>query len=199
MADSKAGSKSFFITPLAMASYVYAATPQKDGKYSATFVFAPDLIADEKEQKLLAVLKQAAITKVKEKWTDKAEALLRSDKFHKGFRGDVELKGYPEGSVFISARSQNQPGCVYSYLDPATNKPAKIAPEDIKKVLYPGAIVRGLVSVFTFDKEGNKGVSFGLTGIQFVKDGPRIDGRVAAEDAFDADMSAAPASLEDLL
>jgi len=191
--------------PLALLSYPHldkaqpSSEPGKAAKFSAAFVFTPELLVNPAEKALFNELQQAIIAAVKEKYGDKAEAMLKSESFKKGIRRDAESKGYPEGSAFITARSVNQPGLVYTYPDPETKKAAKIKQEDIKKVLYPGAIVRPLVSIYMFEKEGNKGVGLGLEGIQFIKDGPRIDNRVNAEDAFDVDLSAEPASLDDLI
>jgi hypothetical protein len=171
----------------------------KPDKFSAAFVFTPELLADAAEKAKFNELQQAVIAAVNDKYGDKGPAMLKSEGFKKGLRRDAESKGYPEGSVFLTARSTNQPGLVYTYPDPVTKKAANVKQEDIKKVFYPGAIVRPLISIFMFDKEGNRGVSFGLEGIQFIKDGPRIDNRVNAEDAFDVDLSAEPASLDDLI
>jgi hypothetical protein len=65
--------------------------------------------------------------------------------------------------------------------------------------MYPGAQVRGSVSAFGYDYQGNKGVSFGLNNLQKLGEGERIDGRVAADAEFDVDMSESPADLEHLL
>jgi hypothetical protein len=199
------------IGPLSVISYPHLDVAQasqqagKAAKFSCAFIFTPELLADPKEKALFKALQDAAVAAVKEKWGDKAEALLKSEGFKKGFRRDWEAKGYPEGSIFITARSTQQPGIVYSHSDPETigegkkPKPAKMPQDKIKAEMYPGVIGRPLLTVFTFDQEGNKGVSFGLEGIQKVREGTRIDGRVAAEDSFDVDLSIAPASLDDLI
>jgi hypothetical protein len=198
------------IGPLSLLSYPHLAEAQasrqagKPAKFSSAFVFTPELLADPKEKALFVALQTAALEAVKAKWGDQAEALLKSDGFKKGFRRDAELKGYPEGSIFLTARGTQQPGLVYAHADVATTgqparKPARIPQDKIKTDLYAGAVVRPLLTVFTFDQEGNKGVSFGLEGIQKIRDGARIDGRVAADDAFDIDLSQAPADLSDLI
>jgi hypothetical protein len=65
------------------------------------------------------------------------EGVIRSP-----FRRDVAAKGYPAGSIFINARTEQQPGCVYPYKEPGSDKPAKIPVEKIREVLYAGAQVR---------------------------------------------------------
>lgn len=193
-----------FKTPLALISYPHLAEAQKQKdasktpKFGAAFVFTPDILAMPAEKTLFTAMQAEALEVVKAKWPAKYEQYLQSEGFKKGFRKDPK-DGYPEGSIYINARSNNQPGMVYSILDPATGKPARVKQEDVKKVFYPGAIVRGLVSIYAFDTDGNRGVTFGLEGLQFVKDAPRIDNRVNAEDAFEADLSQKPASLDDLI
>lgn len=194
-----------FIGPLSILSYPHLAEPQKSDKpgkkpkYSGAFVITPETLQTPAEKARLDAIKARMIEVGQTKWSSNFEKLVKGEGFKKGIRTDAESKGYPDGSIYFNARSDNQPGLVYSYADPTTGKPAVVPVELIKKVFYAGAIVRPLITVFAFDQEGSKGLSFGLEGIQFVKDGPRIDGRVAAEDAFDVDLSAQPASLDDII
>lgn len=193
-------------TPISILSYPHLAAPQKASeegqkdKYSAALLITEETLKDPREKALFDAIKGAMAMKIAEKFGDRANAVSKSDGFKKGLRFDAESKNYPDGvAVYFTARSESQPGLVYSYPDPETGKPMKVAQDDIKKVFYPGAIVRGLVSVYAFDKKGGKGVGFGLTGVQFVRAGDRIDNRVNAEDAFEADLSQAPADLNEIL
>jgi hypothetical protein len=190
-----------FITPLAKISYPWIATPQpaEDGKkpkYSCTLIFLPEILAIPAEKALFDAMQAAGLALVNGKWGERAALMLKSDSFKKGFRKDGESKGYPEGSIFINVRSDNQPGCVYPWAAPGTNKPAQVPQDKIKATFYPGAFVRASVSPFVFDRTDSKGLSFALNNLQFIKDGDRLDNRVAAEDEFTADLSAAPADLE---
>lgn len=164
-------------------------TPQGKPKFSAAFIFAPG--TDRR------ALEAAADAAGFNRWGDKYAEVKKKFRF-KAIRDDVEEKGYPDGSVFINARTETPPGLVYSHADPETKKPARVAADDIVKVFYPGAQVRASLNAFAYDRNGNKGVAFGLNNIQFVGDGPRLDSRKAAEDEFVVDLSAEPASLEDL-
>jgi hypothetical protein len=191
------------ISPLVRLSYPHLAKPQpgKNGgnpKYSAVGVIEAETLADATEKARLDAIKAEMVEVGRAKWPGKFDSFVKSDGFKKGLRTDTADK-YPDGSMFFSARATNQPGLVYGYADPTTKKPAIVPVELIQKVFYPGAYVRMLVSVFGFETDGNRGLSFGLEGIQFVKDGERMDGRVAAEDAFEVDLNAAPASLDDLV
>jgi hypothetical protein len=160
-------------------------------KYSVALVFKPGTD--------LTAMQEAVLEAATDRWGTKAAEMLRKGQLRSPFRKDAESKGYEDGSVFINARSDNQPGLVYLHAEPGTTKPAKVAPEDIKTVFYPGAIVRAQLSAFTYDTDGNKGVSFGLNHVQKIAEGERIDGRQDASEVFDADLSAAPAELKDLV
>jgi hypothetical protein len=190
------------ITPLCILSFprLDKPTPGEDGKpdkYSAALVFSPELLADPAEKKLFDALQAAGVAAVAEKFGNKATNLLQSDGFKKGFRRDIAGKGYPEGSIYLNARSEQKPGIVYGYAGP-DGRPARMPDDKIKNEMFPGVIVRASVTPFAFARPDNKGLSFALNNLQFVRVGPRLDGHAAAEDEFAVDLSAAPASLADL-
>lgn len=185
------------ITPKAMLSYPHLDVPQQPqkgqagkAKYSATLVFAPGTD--------ITALQEAVAAAGEEKWPGKSKEMFRIGALRSPFRKDAEAKGYPAGSIFLNVRSEQKPGAVYLHAG-ADNKPAIIADEKIKEELYPGAFVRAQIRAFPYDSNGNKGVSFALNNIQKMGDGERLDNRQAATDAFEADLSAAPADLSKLL
>jgi hypothetical protein len=198
-------------TPKAMLSYPHIAepvqqknddgTPKGKPKYSAALVFEAG--AD------LRGLQKAALAAGEAKWPGKLQAMIDDSKksvaaggrikFNLPFRMDGDEKGYSAGSTFINVRTEQKPGCVYSYGDTATGKPAIIPPEKIADELYPGCFARATVVAFAYDREGNRGISFALNNIQKLGDGTRLDSRKAAVDEFDVDLSAAPADLDRLL
>lgn len=181
------------ITPKAILSYPHLFSPQAPpgggkAKYSACLIF-------EKGTDLSA-LKKAVLDAAVTKWgADKAPGMIRAGQLRLPFREDWEAKGYPEGAVFLNVRTEQQPGIVSIYPGP-DKKPLPITEE---KEIYPGCYVRASINPFAYDTQGNKGVSFALNNIQKLADGPRLDNRRAAEDEFEADMSAAPADLSDLM
>lgn len=199
MADAAKTTERKWKTPVAMLSYphLFVASAGPDGgkaKFSATFVFAPG--ADLKEGK--AAAQAAGIAKFGDKFVEG----VRAGKFHWPFRTDVEDKGYPAGSTFVGARSDNMPGIV-SRFKGADGKATKIT-EEMQKPgepgdMYPGCQVRGSLTAFAFDRNGKKGVSFALNNVQKLGEGERLDNRRAAQDEFEADLSEEPASLEDML
>ena len=201
MSDTPQKTSGKVVIPEAILSYphLFEAVAGPDGgeaKYSATFIFP--------EGTDLTALKAAAKAVGEAKWGLKFTEGVRSGKYHWPFRTDVEDKGYPKGSTYIGARSKQAPGLVSRYIDPATGKAHVITADEQKpgnvNELYAGCKVRASLSVFAFNFQNMKfGVSFGLNNIQKLGEGERLDSRRAATDEFEADLSEAPASLDDLM
>jgi ssDNA-binding protein len=200
------------ITPVAILSFPWLFEPQpaptdpKTQKSTGKAMYSAALIFDEATMAKypqfgtsLDALRAAANFVLTEKFGDKLAGYLRNPNFKTGFRTDGQEWGYPEGSVHINPRNERRPGLVYLWPEAGTTKPA-IVPEDaIKDAFYPGALVRASVRAFAFDRAGNRGASFALNNIQLI-DGtvPRLDGRKAPQDEFEADATKAPASLDDI-
>lgn len=189
--------KTSVITPKCMLSYPRLATAvqgkNKDGtpkgnpKFSACLVFPPGTD--------LAPMKAAAFAAAQAKFGTDAADKFKSGAIKSPFRTDIGDRGYEAGSVFMNVRTEKRPGCVYLHAGPDGKKPAVIAQADIEDVLYAGCFVRASLNAFYYDTDGNRGVSFALNNVQKMSDGTRIDGRKAAEDEFESDLSAAPADL----
>lgn len=196
------------ITPVAILSYPWldeAQPPQEQGgkaMFSAALIFDPATMAKYPQFGNLgndfATLKAITNVAAQTKFGDKLPSLLRNPNFKPGYRTDGDEKGYPEGALYINARSERRPGLVYLYPD-GSGKPA-IVPEDrIVEDFYPGALVRAVVRAYGFDTKGNRGVAWGLNHLQLVDaTAPRLDNRKAATEEFSADASLAPASLDDI-
>jgi hypothetical protein len=204
------------ITPVGVLSYPHLFTAQKaqeegkKDKFGATVIFFPtgaDLSRyDEATAKMLAnadlkPLQEAAAAAAVAKWGDKAMDMFRRNALKSPFRkeGDsygtsMAEKGYPEGCVFINVRSDSRPQVV-SRLPGPDGKPQIIVDAG---AVYPGCLVRVSVRAFGYDVSGNKGVSFGLNNVQKWAEGPRMDKRMDASAEFDADLTAAPANLDDV-
>lgn len=166
-------------TPEAILSYPYLFTPRAndDGKlkYSCSLVFeaGTDLTA----------LKQAVLDAAEEKFGNKAADLIKTRKIHVPFRDDWAAKGYPEGSTFINVTTEKQPGIVSIYKGP-DGKPSPITDAEL---VYPGCKVIASVVAKYFEAKGKKGITFYLNNLQKRADGPRLDGRMKAEDEFEAE------------
>ena len=156
------------ITPVFRVSFPHLfkankATAQAEPKYGVAMLFPKD--AD------LSALKKAAEEAVYAKWGDKIPKKLKKPFLN---QGDYELEGYVEGCVLIRASSLQKPGVVDA------NREDIIDESDV----YPGCYGRASLRAFTYDINGNIGVSFGLQNFQKMRDGDPIGGRTNAEDDF---------------
>ena len=79
-------------------------------------------------------------------------------------------------SYFINANSKEKPGVVDRRRVPLTD-PLE---------MYSGCYVRASINFYAFNTNGNRGVAAGLGNIQKWEDGEPLNGRVRAEDEFDA-------------
>lgn len=189
----KAASKKW-ITPVGILSYPYLAEPQASDKPGRKPKYSMAILFDGNDPKIREALKagEAALLEAAEGvFGTKAAQMLKTGQLKQPFRRDWEAKGYPEGTIYFNTRTEFQPGFVYGYPD-ASGKPAKVEAKDIRDVFYPGAKVRISVVAYYYDTDNSKGVTFGLSNIQKIGDGPRLDGRVAAENEFEADPTLAP-------
>ena len=191
-----ASEQTLLITPKATLSYPHLDKPQaaqNDGekdKYSVVLVFAPGTD--------LAPLKAAALAAATEKFgAAKAASMVTVGGKGSTFRNDVTGK-YPEGSIYISARSEQKPGLVYLHAGP-DGKPARVEEDKVREVFYAGCQVRAQLRAYGYDKKGNKGIGWAPNNIQKLGEGERLDNRMAAEDAFEADLNATPADLAGLI
>lgn len=180
------------ISPQAILSYPHLFEPNTppgatEAVYSCALIF-------EKGTDL-GDLKKAALAAAQEKFGNKAEGMIRDGKLRMPFRTDGEEKGYPAGSVFMNVKNKTKPGIVSVYPGP-DGKPQTI---DDPAHIYAGCKVRASLRAYAYDVSGNKGVAFSLGNLQKLADGDRLDGRVKAEDEFEADLTAKPADLSDLL
>src|SRR3972149_2604276 len=77
--------------------------------------------------------------------------------------------GLGPGTVFVRAASEFKPGVVDA------QKKEIINPQEA----YGGAYMRAQVHAYWYDVKGNKGGTFGLDNLQFVRDGGALGGRAA--------------------
>lgn len=181
-------------TPVATLSYPHlftasvmkGETDMTKAKFSAAFVFPAGTDLTE--------MKSAVLEVAREKFGVDTDQLIAAKKLYLPFRTDGDEKGYPEGSVYVGARSKDQPVVVSLIPDPNNLGPdGKGRPMVITSQVevYAGIQVRGLLSVYAYDTSGNRGVTFGLEGVQKIADGERLDNRVNPVNVFEADPDAA--------
>lgn len=191
------------VTPVAILSFPTLYIPRafnenQEPKYSAMLGFTAETD--------LKALKQAAGAVAKEKWGDVARQILKNNNPFRDHDAEVEAgqtkdKGFPPGTLFFNARSKNPPAVVARTAGP-DGKPVVIdesmagtaGPYEV----YGGVMVKAYVSVYAYDTAGNKGIGFGLEGIQRWEDGERLDGRAAVASIFDFE-EATEADLGDVM
>lgn len=79
-----------------------------------------------------------------------------------------------KGMWVLNTSSKNKPGVVDG---------ERVAVTDQTKV-WAGEYGRVAVNLYAYEVSGNKGIACGLNGVQVLGYGDPIDGRIAAEDAF---------------
>lgn len=143
--------------------------------YSASFLFAPDSPA-------AAAIKETLQAVAKEKWADKAPAMLKTLKAdNKLCLGDGERKadkaGY-DGNLYVTARNPARPTVIDRNKSPLTAADGKP---------YAGCYVNAILDVWAQDNNYGKRINAKLLGVQFVKDGePFGAGKSSASlDAFE--------------
>lgn len=159
-----AKSKSIMVaTPLARLSFPKLKNPERyedqAPKFSADLLFGPG----SSVKKLKDVAQEVAAAR----WGDDLPKNLRSP--FKDGADKAGLDGYGEGVTFLTVKNEKRPTCVY-------RDKTLIPVEEIEDVLYPGCYVYAVLSCYSYDKKGNKGVTFSLKTVQFAKDGDSFAG-----------------------
>ncbi|MBE2997052.1 DUF2815 family protein [Candidatus Liberibacter asiaticus] len=70
--------------------------------------------------------------------------------------------------------------------------------ENIQEVFYSGCHVNAIISVYAYTFQGTKGVTFTLTGVQFVKDDTRWGGQLRASSSDFESYEEETASIDEL-
>lgn len=164
--------KNRVFTPPCILSYPHLFEPAGFGpndpkKYSAVFIFTEGTDLSKLEAAIDAAINASKYT-------------MEDLKDNLPWRTDWKKKGYPKNSTFISAKTDTKPGVVMPFKG-EDDRPAVLTNEAL---MYPGAKVRASLEAYVYDRVG-LGVSFALANVQWLGDGDRIDGRVAAADDFD--------------
>lgn len=198
MATSKTERKKL-ITPVFRLSFpnlfvarVSGDDPNAKPKFGCSAIWSPAKFTDKEKvqwRAIIAEMDTESKNVFRKAWKD-----LDPSVFKKGIRDGAakeDMEGYGQGTRFANLTTKNRPGVVDR--DGETD----ISPEEGNaELIYPGCFCRATVQVYSFTKKG-KGVALGLRNIQKVKDGPRLDNRVAAKDDFDEEIESAWLDQED--
>lgn len=156
-------------------------------------LFVPELnkLSNKSEYSVVAVFKKgedlsklyaAAKEAIEKKWPNIA---TRPKNLKSPFRDQADRaketegkmilpQGYEEGAIFMNLKSKNKPGVVDEQVQAVLDE----------STFYAGCYARAAVSCYAYDQAGNRGVAFGLTNIQKVRDGEPFSGRPTAESSF---------------
>lgn len=150
--------------------------------------FAVTMLFDNKTADLNG-MKAAAMKAAVEKFGPKADW---PENFKWPFRDGNKKKDVPgyAGTTYVRATSKQKPGVIDQRKEELTEE---------SNQLYAGCYARAVVTCYAFDRNGGRGVAFGLQHIQKWKDGEEFSGRKKAVEEFDeiADESESPDSYGD--
>lgn len=184
-------------TPLARLSYPATHIPRenrldptKPPMFGGTLIFdIPSIMADEKDKVRLGAMVKVAQEMMKGRFSQATfeGPFMDNSNGPKSpwLDGNApkyrDKDGLGEGKRFIRTSSNRPVPCIGRARETITD-PSK---------LYPGCYVYGIVAPFTYDPRkvnpgANYGLGFGLRGLQFVKDGQRLDDSVDAAEFFEA-------------
>lgn len=183
------------ILPPALGCYVFIWEPRDppagqtgEPKYSISLLWPKSEV--EKLKDLKAAIMEVAQGKFGTA-PEKLAELFKAGKYKYPLRdGNIERPDDPvfADHVFVNASSTSQPGIV----------DAKVQPIFEKDDAYSGCIFRASVSVFGYDNV-SKGVGIGLSNLQVVRKGPRLDGRKNAEQDFQDFKDESAGATDDLV
>ena len=169
--------KDQIMTPPGIASFLNlkeprAVTEGAEPRYSLTLIF--DKSAQARPE--FKAIQQGIDEAIRERWGTKIPPGLMSP-FHDGAEKAGTYQGYKAGDIFISPWSKTMPGCVDARR------------QDILEWsdYWPGWTARAFVIPFAYDRAGKRGASLLLNSVQFLKPGPRLDGRKSAAESFPDD------------
>ena len=159
-------------TPMFRVSYPAVFKPvdfqgNGDLKYAVTMLF------DKKCD--LSIMRDAVEALIVEKFKDVKRKKLRLP-FRDGNEEKEDIDGYKD-VIFIRASSKTKPVIV-----DCTEERNQIEDET---EFYPGCYARATIIPFAYNQKGNKGVSFGLHNIQFLKDGEPFTNRGNPDEDYD--------------
>ena len=163
------------ITGKVRASFVHVFEPQSvngsEPKYSCSFIIP------KSDTETIAAIK-AAIEQAKQDGVAKFGGKIPPNLKLPLRDGDIDRPDDPNYAdcYFVNANSKERPGLVDRRRIPITD-PLE---------LYSGCYVRASINFFAFNTNGNKGIAAGLGNIQKWADGEPLNGRVRAEDEFEA-------------
>jgi hypothetical protein len=171
---------------------------------SATAIFNPANFPDYAKKFVKPELRKAKIDEWTAQWKELRSTFFKiaRDKFKctdpKTWRADLrekeirpglrdgktkaDMAGYGEGTQFFNMKSTQE----FEVIDRMGNAISK--EEGNTKEIYSGAVCRAVVVVMPYEVDGGRGITVYIQSVQKLADGPRIDNRKSAKEAFDEDF-----------
>lgn len=147
--------------------------PDAKKKFSCSILIPPTVD--------IKLLKKAAGEAVMAEWGSKASGMKIKSPFLKA--EEFKYEGYLPGWTVLRLTSDSKPTVVDAAHSPGSL--IKLTETD-PEVDYPGRWCTVSLNCFTYDVNGNKGVSFGLNNVMLLNHDESLGGRMKAEDEFEA-------------
>lgn len=168
--DKDKEEKAPLVTPKARCSYVQLLSPKAfednpEPKYSVVLIF-------DKEAQQSPEFKRMVQAYTAEK--TRLHPNGAPNGFKTPFRPSSEKEGFPPDCVFITISTTRKPDVVDEHGNDLF-EPSKV---------YSGMFGRASLSMYSYDKKGNKGIAFGLNNFQKLGDGDRMDSKTTAAQDF---------------
>jgi len=160
------------MTPTFRASFVNVFTPRMN-EQSGKNEYSVKMIFDKGED--FAPLQEIVKEAIRNKWGSNPPKGLKSP-LKNGSESDLDKYPEDKDKIIANAKSTLQPP---GLIDVRT-KQAIIDPNEF----YSGCYAIATVTAYAYDKNGNKGVAFGLQNLCKMKDGEPLVSRSTAEDDF---------------
>ena len=121
---------------------------------------------------------------------------ITAEAFPNGPPGNLRQPPWVDGDTATNA-SEHHPGHVV-VRSASTTKPYAVD-QNVNPIIdpskfYSGCVCNGAISVYNYKPQPTPGITFGLDGVQFVRDGERLDGRPEADQLFKPVAGAPPAT-----
>lgn len=142
--------------------------------------FRAVLLIDKKDKAALATLKAAQSEAAEEGKSKVFGGKVPSNLKSIIHDGDDEAEQFPERAghwrMSVSSNPKFRPGVVDKNVQPVLDQ----------SEVYSGVYANVTLTAYAFDRNGNKGVTFGLNNVQVLGYGENLAGGVAASEEFDA-------------
>ena len=135
--------------------------------------FSAQIIIPKSDTKTLKAINDALAQLLSEAYPNNKKIPAN---YHTPLKDGDLLEGRPEvvGCYFLNASAKDRPGVVDADVQPILDK----------SEVYSGCFCRFNISLYAYNTSVNKGLGCGLNHVQKIKDGPSLEGKGSADQAF---------------